>query len=203
MVFVSLGFLPQLLSFPPQNTMTFLLPPITWKGKRYFKYEFGFRVDGIICFANHFCQTRQWPVHEEENKTKLGWYKKLQTIPLHGHGLRVQVFKAEDTKSCGIMQPTTNRSGQHNWLEGKSKQGWSKNNPNYAACMDAHSPSGESVCCPGDVSSSSEQYLLWCIKTNVIFSCCKLAYLLTKQIHMSSCDNLESNTKELRKKDVF
>lgn len=34
--------------------------------------------------------------------------------PLHGHGLRVQVFKAEDTKGCGIMQPATNRSGQHN-----------------------------------------------------------------------------------------
>lgn len=193
---MSLGFLPQLLKFSPQNTMTFLLPHITWKGRRYFKNEFGFRIDVIICFANHCSQRRQWSLHEEENKTKPGWYKKLQTIPLHGHGFRVQVFKAEDTKGCGIMQLTTNRSGQHNWLEGKSKQGWSKNNPNYASCVDAHSPSGGSVCCPGDVSASSEQYLLWCIKTNVIFSCCKLAYLLTKQIHMSSCDKLKSNIKE-------
>lgn len=109
----------------------------------------------------------------------------------------VQVFRAEDTKGCGIMQLATNRSGQHYWLEGKSKQEWGKNNPNYASCVDAHSPSGESVCCPGDVSSSSEQYLLWCIKTNVIFSCCKLVYFLTKQIHMSSCDNLKSNFKKL------
>lgn len=131
----------------PTNSCYYFCVPFYHLKIRYFKHQLAFRIAAIICPANCCYQIRQ-SAPEEKHTTKQGGHGKLQTTPLQGHGLKVHVFKgrrqacAEDSKGCGRMRLATNRSGQHNWLQGKSKQAWSKNNPNYASCVDAHSPPG-------------------------------------------------------------